>query len=59
MPASSPEQANAEAFARLTKSEPVLEDVVPAGEALPGMTENTILASGPTLAFEEYELREA
>ena len=53
--APSREQANAEAFARLTKSEPVLEDVVPAGEALPGMTENTILASGPPLAFAEYE----
>lgn len=47
--------ANTEALRRLTASEPVLEDVLPAIDALPGMTENTILASGPPMPFADYE----
>lgn len=49
------EKANAEAFRRLCDSEPVLEDVRPAIEVLPGMTRETILTSGPPLPWEKYE----
>lgn len=48
------DDANAEALRRLTESDPVLEDVIPAIEALPGMTPKTILASGPPLAWRDY-----
>ena len=47
------EQANQEAFRRLTTSEPVLVDVMPAIDVLPGMKKNTILISGPPLAWDE------
>ena len=46
--------ANAETFRRFCASEPVLEDVRPALEAMPGMTRETILTSGPPLAWREY-----
>lgn len=46
--------ANAQAAARILDSEPVLTDVVPAGEILPGMTPNMILASGAPLPWEAY-----
>ena len=46
--------ANREAFRRLVESDPVLEDVRPAREALPGMTAETVLTSGPLLAWERY-----
>lgn len=48
------EKVNAEAFKRLCESEPVLEDVRPALEVLPDMTPETILTSGPPLAWEDY-----
>ncbi|MCZ6720227.1 MAG: DUF1116 domain-containing protein [Proteobacteria bacterium] len=48
------EEANAEALNRLVESDPVLEDVLPAREALPGMTDNMILASGPQMPWEDY-----
>ena len=48
------ERANAECFRRLTTADPVLEDVRPAVEVLPGMTRETILTSGPTLPFSAY-----
>lgn len=48
------DNANAEAVRRLTESDPILEDVVPAVEAVPGMMPNTILASGPPLAWSDY-----
>ncbi|MFQ5935995.1 MAG: DUF1116 domain-containing protein [Acidiferrobacterales bacterium] len=48
------DKANAEALRRLTESDPVLEDVVPAIDVLPGMTSETILASGPPLAWSDY-----
>lgn len=46
--------ANRTAFARLTESDPVLVDVLPAGEAVPGMTPNTILTSGAPMSWAEY-----
>jgi len=48
------EAANREAFRRLTASEPVLEDVRPAIEAVPGFTRDTILTSGPTMPWSAY-----
>jgi hypothetical protein len=47
-------QANAEAVRRMTGAEPVLIDVRPAGEVLPGMTGRTILTSGPPMPWPEY-----
>lgn len=46
--------ANAEAYNRLCKAQPVLEDVRPAIEVLPGMSRNMILTSGPPLPWGEY-----
>jgi hypothetical protein len=48
------EAANAEAVARMTGAEPVLADVQPAGEAVPGMAANVILTSGPPMPWGEY-----
>lgn len=47
--------ANDEAFRRLGTAEPVLTDVRPAIEVLPGMTRDTVLTSGPVLAWADYE----
>src|SRR4029078_882180 len=47
-------EANKLAFDRLTKSDPVLVDVRPAGEFIPGFTRNTILTSGPPMAWSDY-----
>ncbi|MGO8957414.1 MAG: DUF1116 domain-containing protein [Streptosporangiaceae bacterium] len=46
--------ANAEAVRRMTSAEPVLVDVLPAGEAVPGMAPNVILTSGPTMPWDSY-----
>ena len=46
--------ANQEAFTRLTEADPVLVDVRPAGEVVPGMTPDTILTSGAPLSWEAY-----
>lgn len=46
--------ANQQAFHLLHSSNPILIDVKPAGEAVPGMTMNTILTSGPPLPWEAY-----
>ena len=46
--------ANAEALKRLGAAEPVLLDVRPAGEAVPGFTRDTILTSGPTMPWASY-----
>ena len=46
-PRTAREEANAEAFRRMTESEPVLEDIRPAIDVLPGMTANMVLTSGP------------
>ncbi len=48
-------KANREAFDRLTCLEPVLTDLKPAIEVLPGMTAETVLTSGPPLPWEDFE----
>ncbi len=48
------ERANVETFRRLCESEPVLKDVRPASEVLPGMAKNLILTSGPPLPWDKY-----
>jgi hypothetical protein len=45
---------NTEAFERICASEPVLVDVRPAGEVVPGMTRDTILTSGAPLPWDQY-----
>ena len=47
--------ANLTAFERLCDAEPVLVDLGPAIEHLPGLSRETILTSGPALPFSEYE----
>lgn len=47
-------EANRLAFAKLTASEPVLRDIRPAIDVLPGMTAATILTSGVTMPWNEY-----
>lgn len=49
------QRANQEALRRLTHSEPVLTDIRPAGEVVPGMGPNTILTSGaPQSGWSAY-----
>ena len=48
------EAANREALARLCAAEPVLVDVKPAIDALPGMTRHAVLTSGAPLGWEDY-----
>ena len=47
-------EANALAFARLNEAEPVLIDVRPAIDALPGMKPETVLTSGPPVPWADY-----
>ncbi|MFZ0485632.1 MAG: DUF1116 domain-containing protein [Arenicellales bacterium] len=47
-------QANAEAFRRLDESDPMLIDVRPAGEVVPGMTSSTVLTSGRPMPWDRY-----
>ena len=47
-------EANELAFTRLCEAEPVLVDVRPAVDALPGMTANRVLTSGPPMPWEGY-----
>jgi hypothetical protein len=47
-------EANMAAFERLTKSDPMLADVRPAGEVIPGFTPDTILTSGPPMSWRDY-----
>lgn len=47
-------EANQLAFERLTASEPVLRDIRPAVDILPGMTATMILTSGVTMPWSEY-----
>src|SRR3990172_3555498 len=47
-------RANAKSFERMVRAEPVLQDLVPAGQAVPGMTANLILTSGPPMAWLDY-----
>jgi DDE superfamily endonuclease len=46
--------ANAEAVRRMTEAQPVLVDVLPAGEAIPGMSPEVILTSGPPMDWDLY-----
>ena len=46
--------ANQAAYERLTQAEPWLVDIKPAIEAVPRMTPETVLTSGPPMAWPEY-----
>jgi hypothetical protein len=46
--------ANVAAVERLVEADPVLVDIRPAGEVVPGMTPETILTSGAPMPWEEY-----
>ena len=46
------EQANETAFARYLASQPVLEGVLPAGEAIPGIGDRHILHAGPPVEWQ-------
>ena len=46
------EQANQDALARILAGEPHLVDVVPASQAIPALTERTILHAGPPIGWE-------
>jgi Protein of unknown function (DUF1116) len=48
------EVANAEAVKRMTGADPVLVDVLPAADAVPGMAPNVILTSGPPMDWDRY-----
>lgn len=48
------QEANQEAFSRMTSADPVLVDVRSALEALPGMAPDMVLTSGPPLPWKEY-----
>jgi Protein of unknown function (DUF1116) len=48
------ERANARAVERMCAAEPVLVDVRPAIEVVPGFTPATVLTSGPPLPWEAY-----
>ncbi len=47
-------KANAETLARLNASDPVLVDVRPAGEVVPGMTPDMVLTSGRPMGWADY-----
>jgi hypothetical protein len=47
-------QANAEAVERLCAADPVVVDVRPAAEAIPGFSGNLVLTSGAPLPWPEY-----
>lgn len=47
------EAANRTAIDRLFAADPVLVDVIPAGEAIAGLGDRTILHAGPPLAWEQ------
>lgn len=47
-------QANAETLARFNTAQPVLVDVQPAIDVVPGMTRETLLTSGAPLSWSEY-----
>jgi hypothetical protein len=49
------EQANAEAHRRLCAADPVLIDILPALDAVPGFEPTTILTSGPPMGWASYE----
>lgn len=46
-------RANLEILDRIVKAQPVLVDIRPAREVVPGMTDRSILHAGPPIAFEQ------
>ena len=46
------EEANAEAAGRITAAEPVLVDILPAGEVVPGLEDRMVLHAGPPVDWE-------
>jgi hypothetical protein len=48
------ERANLTALDRMCSSEPVLDGVAAARDVVPGMTDRTILTSGPAVPFDRY-----
>ncbi len=48
------DMANARVVERICGADPVLVDVRPAGEVVPGLTPATVLTSGPPLRWEAY-----
>jgi hypothetical protein len=48
------ERANQAALTRMCSSDPVLTDVAAARDVVPGMTDRTILTSGPAVPFSGY-----
>ncbi len=46
------EAANAEVLQRLVTADPVLVDIAPAGDVVPGLTDKMILHSGPPIQWE-------
>ena len=48
------EQANQDALRRMCEAEPVLTEVAAARDVVPGMTDRTILTSGPAMPFARY-----
>jgi len=46
------EAANAEAVRRLDSAQPVLVDVLPAGEVIPGLGQRMVLHSGPPVSWQ-------
>jgi hypothetical protein len=46
------ESANVEAVGRINASEPVLVDIAPAGEVIPGLQDRMILHSGPPIDWQ-------
>ncbi len=48
------DRANQRALERMCSSEPVLTGVAPARDVVPGMTDRTILTSGPAVPFAGY-----
>ena len=47
------EEANREALSRILAADPVLIDVVPAGEAMPELGERMILHAGPPISWDQ------
>ena len=45
--------ANAEAFNRITAADPVLVDILPAGQVVPGLEDRMVLHSGPPVDWEQ------
>ncbi|MBI3742683.1 MAG: DUF1116 domain-containing protein [Chloroflexi bacterium] len=45
--------ANAEVVKRITSADPVLLDVVPAGQVIPGLTDRMVMHSGPPVTWEK------